>query len=114
MDKYIGTYRVEQERDNDGNPMEFSYVRGTCNHKGSKIYRYSDDKLRLYVPAGAFFKTRLEAINVQYTVVLRCSEEWVFEFDEELFPIFAGLIKAKTKGCAIKPKSKRNKNKLSD
>ena len=48
MNKYVGRFRVRIERDKlTGKKQEATYI--PC-YKGIEIYRYSDDKLAIYLP----------------------------------------------------------------
>lgn len=114
MDKYVGQYRVDIERDIYGKPMEFTYIRGSGNYKECKIYRYNGDKLRLYATNGRNVDISLTEAGINATVVLKASREWVFEFGESDIETVAKLIKARAKGCAIKPQSKRNKKTITN
>ena len=112
MQRYIGTYRVDVERDVDGNPMEFTFIRGSGNLKGCHIYRETDTKLSLYSPAGAELMRKMAMLGIQAKPIIICSKEYIFEFDEPEIDIYCKLIKVRTKGKNIDPRSVLNDKRM--
>lgn len=53
MKKYIGKYRVDIERDTDGEPVENGelYLRCVGRNRGGTVYRWDDETLVVYVPS---------------------------------------------------------------
>jgi len=109
MDRYIGTYRVDIERDIYGNPLEITYIRGSGNYRLCKIYRFNATALRLYCTNGIDMAVKLDQAGVMNFGIIHCSREAVFQFAEKDIDSVAAVIKARKKGKGIKPKSKRNK-----
>lgn len=110
MEKYVGKYRVTCEfawndlRPTDDDP----YI--TCKGEG-QIYRYDGDVLKYYVAKrrDKGLISRLEGSGVQIL-----DEPLFGQFDTEIaflerdLEIVANIVGARTRGCNIKPRSKRN------
>jgi len=109
MEKYIGKYRVNCELDdhNEFVPEDtFILCKSNCN-----IYRYSEDKLAIYVPSGATKKRwmkELQAVSNIVDLYADDSYESVLLFDEKDLDAVAKIVGAKTSGKKIVPTSMKN------
>lgn len=109
MLKYRGQYRVVNEIDKSGKPCEFTFV--PCSiKKGSNICRHSDNVLNLYIPSVKIGNRLLSEYPKIFKLFLQGDEETVLLFAETDMDIVAGIVKARTKGSNISPRSKRNLN----
>lgn len=112
MRKYVGRFRVLCERDINGDPVDndFTYLVGTRNYRDVKIYRYDEDKLKVYIPMGRISKLldKMRALGVE----ILDSEYYDGEVDlivlERDLPVLASIFEIKTTGANIKPESVKN------
>ena len=114
MIKYLGKYRVLCERDIDGEVVEkdFTYLTGTGSHKNSKIYRYDNNVLKLYVEAKSNPTNRMTKLFQDNGVGIISLVDYDFEvdilFNESDIDTVCSLINCKTSGSKIVPESIKN------
>ena len=110
MRKYIGKYRVLIERDLDtGEPIEFTYINGTGGRKHTKVYRYDNDTLVIYVPTrwvNNIVERVSECITVEKTVEYD-GEVDIYIKEVDLHRL-DHIFKFKTLGANISPESIKN------
>ena len=126
MDKYIGKYRVDIERDIGGDPVKegFTYLRCLKRNKGGKVYRINSSTLNCYVvssitKANSIYRDMCEAVINNYdegTVlksmdrvnIKRYSGEADIVFKEDDLDLFAEFIGLSISGANISPTSIKN------
>ena len=115
MRKYIGKYRVLAERDDFGEITdgEFTYLIGTGNYSDCKIYRHSDNVLKLLVigQTSAIVSNMLKKFKeskIEVVGLVDCKYEGFIMFNEKDLAKVAGIINARTSGASTKPESLRN------
>jgi len=107
MVKYRGTYRVSYEFDRDGKPAEFTFI-PCCIKRGANIYRYSENKLCVYIPSVCIAKRLAKTHSKIFSIYLEGDSEVVLIFDEKNIKATEGILKIYKKGKNISPKSKKN------
>ena len=114
MIKYLGKYRVLCERDLDGEvtDKDFTYLVGTGTHKNSKIYRYSNNILKLYVEGKSSPTNRMikafEECGVEILDIVEYDFEVDILFNEFDIDKVCEIITCKTSGAKIQPDSIKN------
>jgi len=114
MIEYLGRYRVLCERDIDGEVTEkdFTYLVGTGSHKNSKIYRYDDNVLKLYVESKSSPTNRMAKAFEDNGIDIISLVDYDFEvdilFNESDIEKVCDIITCKTSGAKIQPDSIKN------
>ena len=123
MQKYVGTYRVHQTQDDNGeftDNHDDTYIK--CKN-GMVVYRYNDEILALEIPKSPTankmkdelwdYLTELTKSEITYDIEQSSqgslSGENVFYFYEKFMDEVAKVIIPKTQGKGMNPRSKRNK-----
>lgn len=102
MNKYIGQYKIEYEKDYNNKPLiDNTYI--VCK-KGAEIYRYSPTLLCLYIPSAKRGKTIENKQIKNIDSIEYGDDECRIYFKEEYINIFAKLGVAYTKGKNKAPK----------
>jgi len=116
MDKYIGTYRVEIERDSfTGDVVKgadtFLRVDSVMAKKGGKVYRFDTNVLVAYIPvlqrARNVYGEMLDR-DVQLVDFVDYSDGMDLYFVESDLVRVADLLKVSTLGASTKPDSLKN------
>lgn len=101
--KYVGKYRVMAERDENGKPCEFTYLK--CR-KGVKIYRYDDELLMAYIPSSYKGNRIIKEYGNYIEKVTKYDGEMDLYFKEVYLDRLKDIFKIHIKGRDIKPRNK--------
>lgn len=123
MDKYIGKYRVDIERDLiSGDPLEdgFTYLRcvGSVGKNGGSVYRYNEDTLVAYIPSKQDSETntlmkaknvceKFDDVGVSYETEEYDNAMDIYFSESDLDKVWEFLSLTKN-GAGIAPKSIKN------
>lgn len=107
MLNYRGQYRVSFEMNKQGKPCEFAFIPCAIK-KGSNICRHNDNVLNIYIPSSKIINRLQQEHPDLFKSFQAGNGEGTLLFNEIDLPEVAKILKIRTKGCNVSPRSKRN------
>lgn len=101
MDRYVGTYRVEIERDIHGKPQDATYI--PCQY-GSTLYRYNDNTIALNLVTSSSRNIVIPKIKKYVKLFTDGDGESTWLFDEKYMDEVCEVVKPKIHGKYKQPK----------
>lgn len=112
MRKYIGTYRVYNERDLNGEvtDLDFTYIKGTgATYKNTTISRFDDDNLKvIHHGKISTILNNFEKYGIECIDIVDCEGECAIVFNEKHLSDINKFMNIASSGSKTPPESIKN------